>query len=107
MPEQIHSEPAGHTPALKPYLLVFAALMVLTVVTVLVAEVDLGAMNDVVALAIAVTKAVLVVLIFMHVRHSTRLTKLTVVAGLFWLAILLALTLGDYFTRGAIGVLGK
>jgi cytochrome c oxidase subunit IV len=56
-------------------------------------------MNDVVALTIAVTKAVLVILFFMHVRHSTRLTKLTVVAGFLWLAIFIGLTLADYASR--------
>lgn len=89
------------------YFLIFGALMVLTVVTYLVALVDLGAMNVVVALAVAVTKAVLVVLFFMHVRYSTRLTKIVVIAGFFWLALLIVLTLADYFTRpGTSGVGG-
>jgi cytochrome c oxidase subunit IV len=89
------------------YFLIFGALMVLTVVTYLVALVDLGRLNVVVALAVAVTKAVLVVLFFMHVRYSTRLTKIVVIAGFFWLAILIVLTLADYFTRpGTSGVGG-
>jgi cytochrome c oxidase subunit 4 len=89
------------------YFLIFGALIVLTVVTYLVALVDLGALNVVVALAVAVTKAVLVVLFFMHVRHSTRLTKIVVIAGFFWLSILIVLTLSDYFTRpGTSGVGG-
>ncbi len=89
------------------YFLIFGALMVLTVVTYMVALVDLGPMNVVVALGVAVTKAVLVVLFFMHVRYSTRLTKIVVIAGFFWLAILIVLTLSDYFTRpGTSGVGG-
>jgi cytochrome c oxidase subunit IV len=89
------------------YFLIFGALMVLTVATYLVALVDLGRLNAIVALAVAVTKAVLVVLYFMHVRYSTRLTKIVVIAGFFWLAILIVLTLSDYFTRpGTSGVGG-
>ena len=94
---------AEHVASVKSYLLVFAALMVLTAVTVAVAFVDLGLFNDVVALTIAVTKAVLVVLIFMHVLHSSRMTKLSIVAGFLWLAILIGLTLTDYFSRGFLG----
>jgi cytochrome c oxidase subunit 4 len=81
------------------YIAVFAALLVLTLATWLVARVDLGWANDVVALAIAVTKALLVILFFMHVRHSTRMTMITALAGFFWLAILISLTLNDYGTR--------
>ena len=89
------------------YFIIFAALMVLTVLTYYVALIDLGRLNAVVALAIAVTKAVLVVLFFMHVRYSTRLTKIVVIAGFFWLALLVVLTLADYFTRsGTSGVGG-
>jgi cytochrome c oxidase subunit 4 len=89
------------------YFLIFGALMVLTVVTYMVALVDLGALNVVVALAVAVTKAVLVVLFFMHVRYSNRLTKIVVISGFFWLAILIVLTLSDYWTRpGTSGVGG-
>ena len=73
--------------------------MVGTYLTVQAAFIDLGAFNTVVALAIACTKAVLVVLYFMHVRYSTRLTWAVVVASVFWLGILLALTFGDYLTR--------
>ena len=79
--------------------MIFAALVVLTVVTWSVAKLDLGKMNAVVALTIAVTKATLVVLYFMHVRWSSRLTWVFVGAGFFWLAIMVALTLSDYATR--------
>jgi len=93
---------AEHVTSRKVYFLVFGALMVLTLATWLVAQVDLGWANDVVALGIAVTKATLVLLFFMHVRHSTRMTALTAVAGFFWLAILFGLTIADYASRGAI-----
>ena len=93
---------AEHVTSRKVYFLVFAALMILTVATWLVAQVDLGWANDVVALTIAVTKALLVILFFMHVRHSTRLTKLTAIGGFLWLAILIFLTLNDYATRGTL-----
>jgi cytochrome c oxidase subunit 4 len=99
----------AHTPTIKPYLLVFAALVVLTFVTYGVALVDLGWANDLVALAVATFKMLLVILIFMHVRHSTRLTKLTAAAGFIWLAIMLLITMSDYATRGSelLPVLGK
>jgi cytochrome c oxidase subunit 4 len=93
---------SAHAPSRKPYFLTFGALMALTLLTVLVAEVDLGIFNDVVALGIAVTKAMLVLLFFMHVRGSTRMTVLTAAAGFFWLAIFIGLTLTDYLSRGNI-----
>ncbi len=73
--------------------------MALTVLTVVVANFDLGPFNAIVALTIAVCKATLVVLYFMHVRYSSRLTWVFVSAGLFWLIIMVALTLSDYLTR--------
>ena len=81
------------------YYLIFAALMAGTAVTVAVAFLDLGAFNVVVALTIAVVKATLVVLFFMHVRYSSRLTWAVVFGSVFWLGILLALTFSDYLTR--------
>jgi cytochrome c oxidase subunit 4 len=81
------------------YYLIFAALMAGTAITVGAAFVDLGALNTVVALTIAVVKALLVVLFFMHVRYSTRLTWAVVVGSVFWLGILLALTFSDYLMR--------
>lgn len=100
---------AEHITSRKIYFLVFGALMVLTIVTWLVAQVDLGWANDVVALTIAVIKALLVLLFFMHVRYSTRMTILTASAGFFWLVILIGLTLSDYLTRGSslLPVMGK
>ena len=89
-----------HAVPTKIYYAIFATLMVLTGVTVAVAYVDLGPLNTVAALAIACFKALIVVLFFMHVKYSTRIVKLTVIAGLYWMGILLALTLSDYLTRG-------
>lgn len=83
----------------RVYYLIFGALMAGTYLTVQAAFFDLGALNTVVALTIACAKATLVVLFFMHVRYSTRLTWAVVAGSVFWLGILLALTLGDYLTR--------
>jgi cytochrome c oxidase subunit 4 len=82
------------------YVTIFAALMVLTAATVGLAFVDLGFLNIAVALAVAVVKAALVVLFFMHVKYSSRLVQLVVVASVVWLAILFGITLSDYITRG-------
>ena len=89
------------------YVAVFAALLILTAMTTAAAFHDLGPMNNVVALGIAALKATLVVLFFMHVRYGTRLIPLVVAAGLFWLVILIALSLTDYLTRGWLGVPGR
>jgi len=89
-----------HVSPLSTYLSIFAALMVLSAITVGAAFVNLGALNPVVALTIAVIKATLVILFFMHVKYSSRLTKLTVVLSLFFVVILFAETLMDYATRG-------
>jgi len=91
---------AHHVTPLRDYILVFLALLVLTATTVGVAFIDLGVWNDVVALGIAFIKATLVVMIFMNVRHSARVSKLAVLSGLVWLIILFGLTLCDYMTRG-------
>jgi cytochrome c oxidase subunit 4 len=81
------------------YFAVFAALIVGTVLTVAAAKVDLGVANNVVMLAIACTKATLVILYFMHVRWSSRLTWVVAMAGFFWLLLLFAVV-GDYMSRG-------
>jgi cytochrome c oxidase subunit 4 len=83
----------------RVYYVIFAVLMVCTYLTWQVAYFDLGALNTVVALTIAVFKAALVVLFFMHVRYSTRLTWAVVLGSIFWLGILLTLTMSDYLTR--------
>jgi cytochrome c oxidase subunit 4 len=89
-----------HVHPIKMYVAIFAILIVLTVSTVIIAEIDLGELNIFAAMAIAVTKAMLVILFFMHVKESPRLTKLVVVAGFFWMAILFGLTFNDYISRG-------
>jgi cytochrome c oxidase subunit IV len=88
-----------HIVSRKVYFVIFAVLVVLTVVTWSVAKLDLGKMNAVVALTIAVIKATAVVLYFMHVRYSSKLTWVFVGAGFFWLLIMVALTLSDFNTR--------
>jgi cytochrome c oxidase subunit 4 len=89
-----------HIVPTRIYYTIFGILMLCTGLTVAIAFVDLGAMNIVAALTIAAFKATIVVLFFMHVKYSTRLTWAVVVGGIFWLGILLALTLADYLTRG-------
>jgi cytochrome c oxidase subunit 4 len=88
-----------HIVPTRVYYLIFLALMVGTAITVAVAFVDLGPLNAIVALTIAVTKATLVVLYFMHVRYGSRLTWAVVAGSVFWLGILLTLTFSDYLTR--------
>jgi cytochrome c oxidase subunit 4 len=84
------------------YLGVFASLMVLTFVTVAASRYDFGPWNTVVAMAIAVLKATLVILFFMHVKWSSRLVRLMVMAAFLWLALLIAGTLSDYDSRGRV-----
>lgn len=90
---------SAHVTPKKVYYAIFAALMAGTAITVLAATVDLGALNTPVALLIAGTKATLVIWYFMEVRHAPALTKLTVVAGIFGLAIMLTLLSSDYLSR--------
>jgi len=96
-----------HTDSVKTYAAIWAVLLLLTAVTTVVAHVDLGPFSVVVALTIAVIKMLLVALFFMHLRHSTHLTRLVVAGGLLWLVILIAFTLADVFTRGWLGVPGR
>lgn len=90
---------SSHIVPKSTYYAIFAALMVGTALTVWIAFQDLGALNTPVALGIAIVKATLVILYFMHVKYSPRLTKLVVLASVFWLGILLVMTMGDYATR--------
>ena len=99
MDHQRHA-PEHHIASLGMYFGVFIALMILTVVTVAVSRVDLGAMNTIVAMAVAIVKASLVILFFMHVIQSTRLTWVVILAAVLWLAVLFVLTFADYLTRG-------
>jgi cytochrome c oxidase subunit 4 len=91
---------SGHVSPKSLYYGIFAALMVLTAVTVAVAFVNIGALNFPVAISIAITKATLVILFFMHVKYSSRLTKMIVATSFFFLCVLFALTLTDYLSRG-------
>jgi|SRR6476659_3594789 len=92
----MHTE---HVVPKRVYYVIFAILMLCTYLTVQIAFFDLGPLNTIAALVIAVFKATLVVLFFMHVRYGTRLTGAVVLSSLLFLAILLALTMGDYLTR--------
>jgi cytochrome c oxidase subunit IV len=98
---------SAHVTPVKVYVTIFVALLVFTFLTYDVARYDLGALNTPVALAIAITKASLVVMFFMGLRFNTPLTKVVAVAGLFWLLILFGLTMNDYLTRTWLGVAGR
>lgn len=91
---------SGHVTPKSLYYFVFLALIVGTVLTVVAAMFDLGPLNNIVMLTIACAKALLVVLYFMHVRWSTRLTWVVAGSGFFWLIILFGITMGDYMSRG-------
>lgn len=86
---------------------VFAALMVLTVATVLVSRVNLGYLNLPVAMAVAVTKALLVILIFMEVKYSPKLVQVTAAVGFLFLGIMILYTMTDYLSRNLLGVAGR
>jgi cytochrome c oxidase subunit 4 len=94
-----HYSPESHVMPVGMYWGIWAALMVGTALTVLAASVELGVFNIVVALLIATIKGTLVVLFFMHLKYSTKLTMVTVIAAIFWLFIMFSLTLTDYLTR--------
>ena len=92
-----------HVVSPKLYLLIWLALMVGTGLTVMAALQDFGIFNAVIALVIATTKAILVILFFMHVKYSGRHIILVILSGLFFLAVLLTLTLSDYLSRAWAG----
>jgi cytochrome c oxidase subunit 4 len=94
-----HDQPEHHIVSPIIYIAVGVTLLVLTGTTVGVSYIDLGVFNAVAALAIAVIKAVLVVLFFMHVKYSSKLTKLTVIAGVFIFLGLISMTMADYISR--------
>jgi cytochrome c oxidase subunit 4 len=100
-----HSE--HHIVPKRVYFLVFLALIVMTWVTAYVSTIDMGRLNIFVALSIAIFKASLVILFFMHVKYGTRLTKMIVLAGLYWLILLLFIAMVDLWTRGWMGVPGR
>lgn len=90
---------SGHVSPVSLYLTIFMALMVLTGITVFAAFLDLGQFNFLVAMIIAVFKATLVIWYFMHMKYASKLTKLTVATGLFFLAMLLGLLMVDYGSK--------
>ena len=91
---------SGHVAPKSLYYLIFLALMIGTGLTVLVAKFDLGPLNNIVMLSVACAKALLVILFFMHVRWSSRLTWVIAGSGFFWLLILFSITMADYMSRG-------
>lgn len=91
---------AGHISPTRVYYTIFGSLMVLTAITVTVAFINLGPLNLSIALGIAITKATLVILFFMHLKYSSRLTKLICGSAFFFLLVLFGLTLSDYLSRG-------
>ena len=96
----VNPEHADHhivTPLQYSY--VFGALLLGTIITIKAADVDLGVMNPVIALGIACTKAVIVILFFMHVKYQSHLVKMTVFAGFFTFGVLITMTLSDYISR--------
>jgi cytochrome c oxidase subunit 4 len=96
-----------HVVPVSTYLVIYGCLMGLLLLTVGAALIDLGPFQFATAMAIAVMKAVLIVLVFMHVRYSDRLTWIFSGASFLWLFLLIAFTLGDYLTRGWLNIPGK
>jgi cytochrome c oxidase subunit IV len=92
---------SAHIVPIRVYVAIFAVLLVLTGTTTAAAFLDLGPLNTMIMLAIAVTKATLVVLYFMHVRYSSRLTWLVLCGGFAWLLILIVITTNDMVQRGS------
>ena len=90
---------AEHVATRKTYVATWATLLAMTLITTLVAFVDLGRFNTVVALAIATFKATLVVLFFMGAKYTPRLTRVVIICGIFFLALLLSFTVVDYLSR--------
>jgi cytochrome c oxidase subunit IV len=98
---------AEHVVSRKTYLVIWVALMALMILTAGLSRIDLGEWSTVVAMTIAVIKALLVILFFMHVRYeSQKIVWVMVLAGFFWLGINLALIMTDYMSRGYLGVAG-
>ncbi len=96
-----------HVTPVKTYVLVCVALLVLALITYVAAFVNLGVFQTPVALAIAIAKAFLIILFFMHARFSTGIMRVVIGAGLLWLGILIVGTMDDLITRGWLGIPGK
>jgi cytochrome c oxidase subunit 4 len=97
--EVVHHSAPHHVTPLWQYFVVFGGLIFLTLLTVAASRVNMGVMNTPVALLIATAKSVLVILFFMHVIHSTRLTWVVILSAFLWLGVMFALTFTDYLTR--------
>lgn len=96
-----------HIISLRTYVLIYTVLLLLLVATAGASFLPLGAAHLPVAMTIAIVKAVLIVLFFMHVYYSSRLTWVVSVASFLWLILLLAFVLADYFSRGWLDIPGK
>ncbi len=97
---------SDHIVPVRVYITIFLILMAMTALTVAASQIDLGKLNPIVAMTIAIVKALLVILYFMHVRYSSKLTGIIVVTGFFWLTVMIVLTLSDVLTRGWLGFPG-
>ena len=97
---RVQSREFEHVVPVTIYVAVFVTLLIMTAATTVISGIDLGPWNTVVALGIAVFKASLVVLFFMHAKYSPRLTHMVILAGIFWFALLLLITFSDFATRG-------
>jgi len=96
-----------HIVPVRVYLAIFAILMVLTALTVYVSTLEIGVLHTPAAIAIAIAKATLVILYFMHVRYSSGLTQISIAAGVFFLLVMIALTMADVVSRGWLGTPGS
>ena len=96
-----------HVASIRTNLIIYVLLLLLLLATVGAAYIPMGPLNFPLAMAIAATKAVLIVCFFMHALHSHRLTLVIAVASLLWLAIMISLTLSDYHSRGWLDIPGK
>ena len=96
----------SHIVSKKVYFTIFGLLLVFTAITVAASRVNIGRWNIVLALTIAVTKATLVMLYFMHLRYSSRLMRLVAGAGVFWLFLMISITMSDYISRGHLSFPG-
>jgi cytochrome c oxidase subunit IV len=105
--EHAHEHEHGHILPVRTYLTVYIALLVLLIATVGAAFIDLGWFNFALTMVIALAKAIMILLIFMHVRYSERLVWVFSSAAFLWLAILIVLSLNDYFTRDWLNIPGK
>jgi len=98
-PDAGHAENEQHIVSPKVYFIIFLSLLLGTLLTIGASYLEMGPWNPVVAIAIAVVKATLVVLFFMHIKYSSKLMKLTVGAGLFTFMVLVGMSLADYISR--------